>query len=429
MRKVQWSTLLTRPIRVSDEYLARSALHEGSLYLIGSSVINGAAGFLFWIVGARLYSPREVGLAAAIVSVAGLLSTLSLGGLDFALVRFLPHTIASSTMIGSAVTLGGSVAILLSLLFVQGLGIWSPALLDFRHDRLVLCSLVAATVSATVAALLSSVYLSRKRADLVLHQSLAFGTSRVVLAVGFGAIGYSMGLVAAWALAFLATIGVSLFLFLPRVEGVGFHICPRIDLHSLSHVARFAITNYLSAFLWSAPALLLPLLVINVAGPEANAYFYVATSIAGLLAMVPVGVSMSLFAQGSRDENDLRRNTLAGARLIFLLLAPAVLIALFLAGRVLQLFGRSYSEQGTILVWILSLSTFPLAVNQLFIGVRRVQKRMGSVVAASGAVLVVTMVLSSTLIFRMGLVGVGMGWFAAQALVAALVLTKYKAGL
>lgn len=98
-------------------------------------------------------------------------------------------------------------------------------------------------------------------------------------------------------------------------------------------MAHFAFANYVSTVLWSAPAFLLPLLVINVLGREANAYFYIAFSISGLLAMIPMAVSLSVFAHGSHDERHLARHTLEGAR---------------------------FAEQATRLLWVLALGALVL---------------------------------------------------------------------
>ncbi len=72
-------------------------------------------------------------------------------------------------------------------------------------------------------------------------------------------------------------------------------------------MTHFAFANYAAAVLWGAPASLLPLLVTNLAGPAAAAYFYVATAVSGLVAMIPWAVSASLFAHGSHDEQQLVR--------------------------------------------------------------------------------------------------------------------------
>jgi len=144
----------------------RSSLHANSFYLMAANVANAAFGFLFWTAAARLCEPREVGLAAAAVSAVGLLGMLATLGLDQALVRFVPDAADPRGLVTSSLTLGAAVALLLSLGFVSGMDVWSPALLPLRQHPLAAAGLVTATVFATMAGLFASVFLARKRAGL-----------------------------------------------------------------------------------------------------------------------------------------------------------------------------------------------------------------------------------------------------------------------
>jgi O-antigen/teichoic acid export membrane protein len=97
---------------------------------MAANIAAAAFGFLFWMVAARLYRPQEVGLAAGALSAIGLLSMLSLLGLDYAMVRFLSHAADPEGIINSSLTVGICMAVVLSLVFVAGLGLWSPGLLS-----------------------------------------------------------------------------------------------------------------------------------------------------------------------------------------------------------------------------------------------------------------------------------------------------------
>lgn len=65
-----------------------------------------------------------------------------------------------------------------------------------------------------------------------------------------------------------------------------------------------------------------------------------------------------------------------------------------------------------------------MTVNFLFFSVRRVQQKMAGVVGSTLCILVVTMGLSVLLLPRMGLLGAGLGWFAAQSSVALVLLAR-----
>ncbi len=404
----------------------RSSLHAESSYLMGANAASAAFGFLFWTAAARLYHPRDVGLAAAAVSAVGLLAMLSGLGLDYALVRFLPGASRPREIINSCLTIGAGVALLLAAVFLAGLGLWSPGMVPVRANPAYALSLIVAAISTTVVGFMAAVYLSRKNARLVLGQSLVFGTAKVVAVILFAVVGVgAVGLLGAWVVGLVAAVGVGLAFFLPRVESGGFRFRPVMAREVVNDMAHFASANYVSAVLWSAPASLLPIVVTNVAGAEANAYFYVAMSVGGLLAMIPTAVSMSLFAHGSRDETDLFQRAFESARFSLLLLAPAIVGIFLFGGKVLLIFGKAYSDAGTRLLWMLALSALPLAVNYLFFSVRRVQQRMGGVILSTLWILIVTLGLSVLLLPRIGLVGVGLAWLIAQTSVAALILGRF----
>jgi O-antigen/teichoic acid export membrane protein len=198
-----------------------------------------------------------------------------------------------------------------------------------------------------------------------------------------------------------------------------------VQWSAVRRMTRFASANYLSAVLSTAPLSVMPLVVLNLLGPEANAYFYVAASVSSLLAMVPTAVSMTLFAHGSQDNHLTAAQVRDGIRFSLGLLVPAIAAIFLLGEKVLLLFGRTYSEQATPLLWLLSLATVPMTLNVSFFSVQRVQRRMADVVLPLGWILVVTLGLSAVLLPRMGLREAGAAWLAAQSSVAAMVFLRY----
>jgi len=392
---------------------------------MAASVASAAFGFLFWTAAARLYRPQEVGFAAAVISAVGLLAMLAALGLDYALVRFLPQSAAPQEVISSALTIASVGALALAVVFIGGLGLWSPALLQVRASPALAGGVAAAVVLTAASGLLASTYLSRRRAGFVLAQAAVFGAGKVAAAVLFAALGlHAVGLVGAWVAGLGALAAAGLGFFLPRALGGEYRFRPVVVRKVINDMAHFAFANYVSAVLWSAPALLLPVLITNLSGPETNAYYYIASSVGGLLVMIPTAFAMSLFAHGSHDATDLVRRAVEAGKVSLGLLAPALVAVFLWGGKVLWIFGRAYSVEGTRLLWVLAVSTLPLTVNFLYFSVRRVQQRMAGVVASTLWILLVTLGLSGLLLPRLGLMGAGVAWFAAQASVAAVILGR-----
>jgi O-antigen/teichoic acid export membrane protein len=111
--------------------------------------------------------------------------------------------------------------------------------------------------------------------------------------------------VGAWVIGLLALVAGGLAFFLPQALDGRYRFRPGVVREVVNDLAHFAFSNYVATVLWSAPVLLLPILITNLSGPEANAYFYVASNVGGLLATIPTAISMSLFAHSSHDATDL----------------------------------------------------------------------------------------------------------------------------
>ena len=167
-------------------------------------------------------------------------------------------------------------------------------------------------------------------------------------------------------------------------------------------------------------------MVANRLGSEANAYYYVAWGIASVLVYIPLSVSFSLFAEGSHDEGQLSRDTRRGLKIVFLLLIPAIVLLNLVGDRLLLLFGQAYSEQGTWLLRILTLSALPLSLNYVYFGVRRVEMKMKGVIGLTAFTAVATLGLSYFLLPRMGIEGAGVAWLASQSVASIFIMRRFR---
>lgn len=218
-------------------------------------------------------------------------------------------------------------------------------------------------------------------------------------------------------------IVMSILWLLPMTQ-TGYSPFPALQRESVNELVHYSLGNYVAGLLWTrgVPSFLLPLMVINVLGAEANAYFYIAWSIALIIFMIPGAISWSLFVEGSHHEELLLPNTKRALKLSLLILVPAIAIIFVLGNKLLLLFGQSYSNNATILLWILALSTLPMCINELYLTVNRVRKNMKRLIMVSAIAACLSLGLGYFLMIKMGLVGVGVGWLVGQALVAVLVL-------
>ena len=189
---------------------------------------------------------------------------------------------------------------------------------------------------------------------------------------------------------------------------------------------HFSFANYMGALFWSAPVMVLPIMVVNLLGAELNAYFYIAWSVSSVLTMVPTAASTSLFVEGSHEEDKLRPNVWRSLKMVSIILVPAVILVLAFADKLLLLFGNVYSENATTLLRILTISALPLAVNLVYLGIKRVEKKLKVIVGLSVFSAVATLGLSYLLLPRMGIDGVGIAWLVSQGAIALVIAASWK---
>jgi O-antigen/teichoic acid export membrane protein len=98
-------------------------------------------------------------------------------------------------------------------------------------------------------------------------------------------------------------------------------------------------------------------------------------------------------------------------------------IALLIAGANLLLlpFGASYVEHGVTVLRLLLVAALPQAMVSLYLSVERVRANVSRVLAVEATVVVLVTAGAVAGMHRLGLVGVGWAWLAAQSVVATLI--------
>jgi O-antigen/teichoic acid export membrane protein len=180
--------------------------------------------------------------------------------------------------------------------------------------------------------------------------------------------------------------------------------------------------SYVISLIAASPKFMMPLIVINVLGPEENAYFYVAWAIATLLFAIPTSMGQSLFAEGSHDKRKLHRDIRRATMLSGLLLVPAVLFVWLLGEVALLAFGGSYSERSIELLRILALAALPMTFERIYFTVLRIRGRLRELTIWRTVLSVVLLSACALLIPAGGLKVIGWVWLATHGAAAAAIL-------
>ncbi len=400
--------------------LLSDSLVRNSFWLLIAQGVTLLSGFLFWLVLARFYTEAQVGIGATLIAAAGLLMVVCSLGLDSALVRFLPKIKDQSALAGSVLVSMSALAVIGSILFIVGTPLWSKQLVFLHQHALQALIFILGVVVISLFTAIEGVFVSHGDSHFLLGRNVLSGIAKILLAFALVAFG-GLGVFGAHALA--SAIGVG-FLLLVLVRRYGYSYIPQLHVATIRRIAPYSLSIYVSGLAGSLPVLLLPLIVTAVLGPESTAYYYLAMQIANLVLMVPLAVTQSLFAEGSRRENEAQALAKKSLRTTWLVLIPLVAVLVLLAKYVLLIFGASYSDAGARLLALLAVSGFAFTYNVVCGTVLRVQFRMRAFLAMTVIGTVIVLGLTAALL-RYGLLGVGLGWLVGQCIISCIYLLVF----
>jgi glycosyltransferase involved in cell wall biosynthesis len=129
-----------------------------------------------------------------------------------------------------------------------------------------------------------------------------------------------------------------------------------------------------------------------------------------------MGISLSVEGAGRRSEvgQGMRRML----RLLVGLQLPLVALIVIFAPVILQVFGRAYSDQGTLLLRLLVLGVLPHGVNAVCLGVARARRQLSILFLVQAAQACLFVALTVGFLPELGIAGVGLAFLVAQSVVA-----------
>lgn len=389
------------------------ALLGNSVALLLASGVMAGTGFLFWLLAARLFPASDVGLAGTLVALMNLIATLSLLGLDVALVRFLPSEKEPRRTVGTGLTvvvLGAVATASIAMLLVPT---FAPPLSFIRASWLTTGAFIVFTAIAALNLLLEAVFLSRGKAEYTLLINAVHTTLRILLialCVRFGAVGIFF--------AFALTLTIALIINLVVLARV-LDLRPALALRAsvLKRAWRYSANNYTAGLFNLLPGSLLPLIVAQRLGLEAAGFFSIAMMIGYLLYAIPWSAARSLFADSARDKTLLTLNTRRAIRMIAILLLPSILVLFFAGHYLLAIFGATYAAGSSGLLRMLALAAIPISIFSIFETRIRIL-HASSWLILTNALYAVTVFSLALLLSPMGLTGIGLAWFTGHCVAA-----------
>ncbi len=204
---------------------------------------------------------------------------------------------------------------------------------------------------------------------------------------------------------------------------------PIIDISVVKRMVKFSLGNYTAELIGGLPNLVLPILITNLIGAKFSAYYYMAIMIAGLLYVIPMATSQSLFAEGSYNEKELRLHVKKATIIIALILIPAIIIIVFLGKYILLAFGKDYSSEGFRLLQFFAISGVFIATKNICGVILKVKNKIKEIVFVDMITASSILGLSYFLMPIYLLKGVEIAWIVGHALSAGIFLIVTKKNL
>lgn len=416
------TAVLDRP--ASLEGRARAAIAGSGLlgrfgYLLLTQITLVLFGIGYWMLTTRLVPTSEVGLAAAAVSVATLLSALGVLGIGSLLLAEVGHLDGARVRLvfTTGVLVASSAVTILGLVCWAASPVLGPSLrLLSRHPAEMLLFVIGATtLTAGNVFDCASIGLRRGPAQLARNGLQAGMRFLFVAAIALLGVRSTLGLLGAWVGSLVLSLLVwPLVLRLERPPRGSGSLRARLAL--VRDFGGLALQHHVLNLAISSVTFFLPVIAALLVLPRDLAYFAVAQLIASAVLLPPALLAMSLFAEAAADDAVLRRHIRRTLPVGFG--CCALVLALMEPGAplILRLFSPSYAQHGATLLRILLLAGIPYVVKDHYVAIRRAQRRLTSaarVVALATCFEAGGAVVGGALF---GIKGLCSGWLIATAL-------------
>ena len=393
--------------------LLQDHLYRNSIFLVLGRILNASAGFLFWVIAAKLYSITEVGMATALISSLGLVMLFSRFGFDLSIIRYIAVADKNKVFNTSLVitTVASSVISLISILLMRIFQ--ADSVLNFTN-----------AILFSVIALCNSITLISGNMFMALREGRYFFIQTVLV---------SLRLFLLFPLAYSKSFGIFLSLGICYAFSAVFSLWVlrkevnlnilKIDRPFVKDSFRFSIGSYFSNLLTEAPVLILPIMVLNLIGQEEAAIYYLAMAFGNFALIVPNALSISLFIEGSHGQ-PLKSNITKALTTAFLFLIPITVIISLWGKNILGFINKEYIKAYDLLLLVIISSLFAV-IYMVYLAVQNINMEVGRNVKFSLLRFLLLIGVSFCLIPRYHIIGVGITWLFTHVILTLIIAALF----
>ena len=140
--------------------------------MMGSMALVSGSGFFFWMIAAHLYKDMEVGLATAVVSVITFIMNVSILGLNYSIIRFLPKKKDKNSLLSVCIGTIALASILCSTVFLYFLPSISPKLTFLLNDFTFTLAFIVFCMTVSIDFLTESIFMALRAGKYIFQKNL-----------------------------------------------------------------------------------------------------------------------------------------------------------------------------------------------------------------------------------------------------------------
>lgn len=394
------------------------SLVRSAMSLVSTSVVTSGLGFIYWTVAARMFSPTVVGESATAIAAMSLIAQCTVLGFGTALVFKLPTMAGGrAELVSTAATVCGVVGGVVAVLCAVALPGSFLGLPGIGHQLVTMLVFAGGVSAYSVAMMLDSALLSVAGGGVQLGRNVFHAVSKLILlgifAVTLSQLG-ALGIYTTWFIASAGSVLLVAVWLMRRYRVPVRRLRPRLSaLRGLQfHAAKHHVLN----LALTLPFFAMPIVANVILGAEKAGYLYATWSVAGFVFVLPIAMSMALYASGAKDSSTILmefrftlRNSMAACIAANLLILP-------LGGFILHIFGPEYVANGRLVLIVLCIGGLGLVIRDHHVAVARITGDVGREAVLMVGLGACELIGGAIGAWRGGLLGLSLGWLAAVAL-------------
>jgi len=203
----------------------------------------------------------------------------------------------------------------------------------------------------------------------------------------------------------------------------GYRFFGQLNRGVTQQLIQYAGANYIATLLWEIPVYVLPIIAASVISAEAAAYFYMPWIIGMTVLSISQLVSLSLFAEGARDQRGFFSLVRKAFLLIAIIVIPMIIVLWFWGNLILSMIGKDYVN--VVVIRIILISIVPYSINLIFVAYLRVNSFLKALIAFSLVMSTAVVSLAYYLASTIGSIGLAIGWLSGQTIASVSILVFY----